>query len=154
MGETEVALRTRTRVLLILEFLICVLPAMIFYVYHFPVGLFWVRRVAELAKTGTTDLFTTSIALIFVAGGLGLLSLCSLMVARLSGRGFPGRTVLAGLLAGLAASLGLLILNGYAGAYWVDYGLFGLPILVGAHLLYSGMRHEAKPPNTPDRALP
>jgi hypothetical protein len=139
---------------LILELLIGALPACVFYVYHFPVGLFWVRRVLELAKTGTTNFFTTSIALIFVAGGLGLLSLCSLMVARLSGRGFPGRTVLAGLLAGLAASLGLLILNGYVGAYWIDYGVFGLPILVGAHLLYSGMRHEARRPNTPDRALP
>lgn len=147
-------MRTRTRVLLILEFLIGALPAIVFYVYHFPVGVFWVQRVLELAKAGTTNFFTTSIALIFVAGGLGLLSLCGLMLARLSGRGLPGRTLLAGLFVGLAASLGLLIINGYAGAYWTDYGIFGLPILVGAHLLYSGMRQQTQRQNVPSRALP
>ena len=149
----EAVLRTRTRILLVLEFLICALPALVFYVYHFPVGLFWVRRVLELAKIGTTNFFTASIALLFVAGGLGLISLCGLVLARLSGRGFPGPTLLAGLVAGLVASLGLLILRWRAGGFWIDYFVFGLPILLTAHLLYSGMRHDARRPKAPDRAL-
>ncbi|MDH5565513.1 MAG: hypothetical protein OEY15_02470 [Myxococcales bacterium] len=137
-------MRARTRVLLMLEFLIGALPAIVFYVYHFPVGVFWVRRVLELARDGTTNPFTTSIALIFVAGGVGVLSLCALFLARLAGGGWPGRALLAGLLVGLAAALGLLIVSGYAGGYWTDYCMFGMPILVGAHLLCSGMRHGAQ----------
>jgi glucan phosphoethanolaminetransferase (alkaline phosphatase superfamily) len=150
----KVALRTRTRILLVLEFLIGALPAIALYVYLFPVGLFWAQRVLELAKDGTTNLFTTSIALIFVAGGVGLLSLCALMLARLSGRGFPGRVLLAGLLAGVAAALGLLIISWRTGGFWIDYFIFGLPILLTAHLLYSGIRHDARRLNAPDRALP
>jgi len=147
-------LRTRTRVLLVLEFLIGALPAIALYVYLFPVGLFWVQRVLELAKDGTANLFTTSVALIFVAGGVGLLSLCGLLLARLTGRGFPGRALLAGLLAGVAASLGLLFLGWHTGGFWTDYVVFGLPILVTAHLLYSGIRHDARRAKAPDRALP
>ena len=150
----KVALRTRTRILLVLEFLIGALPAIALYVYLFPVGLFWVQRVLELAKDGTTSLLTTSVALIFVAGGVGLLSLCALVLARLSGRGFPGRALLAGLLMGVAASLGLLILSWRTGGFWTDYFIFGLPILVTAHLLYSGIRHDARRLNASDRALP
>jgi len=149
----EVAVRTRTRVLLVLEFLIGALPAIALYVYLFPVGLFWVQRVLELARDGTTNLLTTSVALIFVAGGVGLLSLCVLVFARLSGRGFPGRVLLAGLLMGVVASLGLLILGWRTGGFWIDYVIFGLPILLTAHLLYSGLRHDARRPKAPDRAL-
>jgi glucan phosphoethanolaminetransferase (alkaline phosphatase superfamily) len=150
----ETALRTRTRVLLVLEFLIGAAPAIALYIYLFPVGLFWVRRVLELAQDGTTNLFTTSIALIFIASGVGLLSLCTLALARLSGRGFPGRVLLTGLLAGVAAALGLLIVSWRTGGFWIDYLIFGLPILVTAHLLYSGMRHDARRLKLPDRALP
>ena len=139
----EVALRPRTRILLILEFLIGAAPAIALYVYFFPVGLFWVRRVLELARGGTTNFFTTSFALLFIAGGVGLLSLCILLLARLSGRGFPGRALLVGLLAGVAAALGLLFLSWSAGGFWTDYAVSGLPVLVTAHLLYSGMRHDA-----------
>jgi glucan phosphoethanolaminetransferase (alkaline phosphatase superfamily) len=140
----EVALRPRTRALLILEFLIGAAPAIALYVYFCPVGLFWVRRVLELATDGTSNAFTTSFALLFVAGGVGLLSLCILFLARLSGRGFPGRALLAGLLAGVVAALGLLFLSWRTGGYWTDYIFLGLPILVTAHLLYCGMRHDAR----------
>jgi hypothetical protein len=140
----EVPLRPRTRALLILEFLVGAAPAIALYVFLFPVGLFWVRRVLELARDGTTNAFTTSFALIFVAGGAGLLSLCILFVGRLSGRGFPGRALLAGLLAGVAAALGLLFISWRVGGFWTDYVVFGLPIPLTAHLLYSGMRHDAR----------
>jgi len=82
----EVPLRPRTRALLILEFLVGAAPAIALYVFLLPVGLFWVRRVLELARDGTTNAFTTSFALIFVAGGAGLLSLCILFVGRLEQR--------------------------------------------------------------------
>jgi hypothetical protein len=85
---------------------------------------------------------------------VGLISLCILLLARLSGRGFPGRVLLAGLLAGVAAALGLLIISWHTGGYWTDYLIFGLPVLITAHLLYSGLRHDARRLNTPDRALP
>jgi hypothetical protein len=148
----EVALRPRTRVLLILEFLVGAAPAIALYVYLFPVGLFWVRRVLELSRDGMTNAFTTSFALLFVAGGVGLLSLCILFLGRLSGRGFPGRALLAGLLAGVAAALGLLILSWRTGGFWTDYLILGLPILVTAHLLYSGLRHDARRSEAPGRA--
>jgi glucan phosphoethanolaminetransferase (alkaline phosphatase superfamily) len=150
----KVAVRTRTRVLLVLEFLIGALPAIALYVYLLPVGLFWVGRVLELARGGTTNLFTTSVALIFVAGGVGLLSLCALVLARLSGRGFPGRVLLVGLFIGVAAALGLLIIGRQTGGFWIDYFIFGLPILLTARLLYSGIRNDARRAKAPDRALP
>jgi glucan phosphoethanolaminetransferase (alkaline phosphatase superfamily) len=150
----EVATRTRTRVLLVLEFLIAALPAIALYVYLFPVGLFWVQRVLELAGEGTTNLFTTSVALIFVAGGVGLLSLCALVRARLCGRGFPGRILLTGLLVGVAVAIGLLIISWRTGGFWTDYFIFGLPVLLTAHLLYSGIRHDARRAKVSDRALP
>jgi peptidoglycan/LPS O-acetylase OafA/YrhL len=140
----EVALRPRTRALLILELLIGAIPAIALYVFLFPVGLFWVRRVLELARDGTTNAFTTSTALIFIAGGVGLLSLCILFLGRL-----PGRALLAGLLAGVAAALGLLFLSWRTGGFWIDYVIFGLPILLTAHLLYSGMRHDARRSEAP-----
>ncbi|HEY5658066.1 MAG TPA: hypothetical protein VIY27_09775 [Myxococcota bacterium] len=146
--------RTRTRVLLALEFLIGALPGLVFYVYHFPVGVFWVRRVLELAGGGTTNAFTTSIALIFVAGGIGAVSLCILFLARLAGAGPPGRALFAGLLLGLAAASGMLFVAVSVGAFWTDYYLFGLPILVGAHLLYLAVRHGARRPRASQAALP
>jgi glucan phosphoethanolaminetransferase (alkaline phosphatase superfamily) len=140
----EVALRPRTRALLILEFLVGAAPAIALYVYFFPVGLFWVRSVLELARDGTSNAFTTAFALLFVAGGVGLLSLCILLVSRLAGGGFPGRPLLAGLFAGVVAALGLLFLSWRVGGFWTDYVVLGLPVLVAAHLLYSGMRHDAR----------
>ncbi len=95
-------MRLRTRILLILELLLGVLPVSVFYIYHFPVGLFWTRSVLELAIEGTVNLFTTCIAVFFVVGGLGLACLCYAMFARLSGRGFPNRLVLAGVVLGMA----------------------------------------------------
>jgi hypothetical protein len=62
--------------------------------------------------------------------------------------------LLAGLLMGVAASLGLLIISWRMGGFWIDYFIFGLPILVTVHLLYSGMRYDTQRPEAPDRALP
>ena len=148
----EVVPRARTRALLVLEFLIGAAPAIALYLYFFPVGLFWVRRVLDLARDGTTNPFTTSFALIFVAGGVGLLSLCALLFARLAGRGFPGRVLLAGLLLGVIAALGLLALSWYVGGFWTDYVILGLPILVTAHFLYSGMRQDTRRSMASERA--
>jgi len=136
-------------VILALEFVLGVLPALAFSIYLFPVGVFWVRSVLELVSNGTANLYTTSIALIIVAGGLGLLSLCILMLRSWLGRAAPSRVLLAGLLLGVAASLGLLITSWIMGGYWTDYYLFGAPLLVGAHQFYAGLRRGAPAPAAP-----
>lgn len=146
--------RTRTRVLLALEFLVGALPALAFYVYHFPVGVFWVRRVLALASQGITNPFTTFVALVFVAGGIGAISLCLLFLGWLAGGSSPGRALFAGLVLGLAAALGMLSIAVSVSAYWTDYFMFGMPILVGAHLLYLAVRRGARRQRTPGAALP
>ncbi len=42
-------MRLRTRLLLILELLVGLLPVTISYLYHFLVGVFWTGQVIELA---------------------------------------------------------------------------------------------------------
>lgn len=135
--------RSGARLLAAIEFAVGVVPALAFYVYHFPVGVFWVESVLEGASEGTTNLFTTSIAVIFVASGLGLVSLCLLMAKGWIGRGLPGPLLLTGLFVGLAASLGLLTISWKIGAYWIDYYILGAPLVVGVHQLCSGLRRRS-----------
>lgn len=144
----------RTRIVLALEFVLGVLPVLAFAVYFFPVGVFWVRSVVELLSDGTANFYTTLIALIIVAGGLGLLSLCILMLRAWLGRGAPGGALLTGLLLGAAASFGLLITGWMIGSYWVDYYLFGAPLVVGAHQIYAGLRRKDRRPVAPTPATP
>jgi hypothetical protein len=141
-------------VILAVEFVLGVLPALAFSIYLFPVGVFWVRSVLESASNGTANLYTVSIALIIVAGGLGLLSLCILMLGSWLGRGAPSRMLLAGLLLGVAASLGILITGSIMGGYWFDYYLFGAPLLVGAHQVYAGLRRGNRHARSPAPATP
>jgi agmatine/peptidylarginine deiminase len=133
-------MRTRTRILLILELLLGVVPVTALYIYYFPAGLFWTRQVLAQAIGGVVNAFTASIAAVFIAGGIGLVSAWFLMAGRLFGRGFPGRLPLAGLLIGMAASIGILIVTSIMGAFWIDYYLYGAPLLVAAHHVYAGMR--------------
>jgi hypothetical protein len=68
-------LRLRTRLLLILELLVGLLPVTASYLYHFPVGVFWTGQVIELTGEGLANAYTSGVAIAFVTGGVGLLGL-------------------------------------------------------------------------------
>lgn len=136
------SLRRRTRVLLSVELLIGVVPLTALYIYFFPAALFWLRKVIGLAAGGAVNAFTSGVAVLHVAGAIGLLSLWLAMIRRLSGRGAPGRIVRSGLILGMVVAVSVLVLLSILGALWQDYCLYGAPLLVAAHQVCSRTRSQ------------
>ena len=132
----------RKRVLLILEFVLGVIPPAAYFIYHFPVVVFWVSSVVELVFEGTANLFTVSVAMFFVAAGLGLASLSYTIYLRLFRNAFPGRILLGGLLIGMTASIGLLTIAWLTLGFWIDFYIYGAPLIVAAHHLFSTIRQQ------------
>jgi hypothetical protein len=133
-------LRLRTRLLLILELLIGLLPVTVSYLYHFPVGVFWTGRVIELAGEGLANAYTSCMAIAFVAGGIGLLGLWIALFSRLIGRAVSNRLVLVGVSVGILLGVSLLVFLLLAGGWWPDYFLVGAPLLVAIHCGYAMVR--------------
>lgn len=131
-----------TRVLLVLEFVLGVLPPIAYFIYHFPVVIFWVSSVIELVFTGTANLFTVSVAVFFVAAGLGLASLSYTIYLRLFRNALPGRALLGGLLIGMTASIGLLSVAWMTLGFWIEFYVYGAPLIVAAHHLFSTLRQQ------------
>jgi hypothetical protein len=132
---------------LIVELLVGVAPVTTLYLYMFPAGAFWVRRVVGSILGGTPNTFTIGIALVFLLGGIGLVSVWWTMVRRLRGRGGPERLMIAGLVAGMLASISLLGVVTAIGAMWLDYYLYGVPPLVAAHQIVFAMRSKRRLPD-------
>ena len=126
-------MRLRTRLLLILELLIGLLPVTVSYLYHFPVAVFWTGQVIELAGEGIANAYTSGIAIAFVAGGVGLLGVWIALVSRLIGRPVSNRLVLAGVSIGILLGISLVVFLLLAGGWWPDYYLVGAPLLVAIH---------------------
>ena len=126
-------MRLRTRLLLILELLLGLVPVTFFYIYHFPVGLFWTGRVLELASEGIANAYTSGVAIAFVAGGVGLLGVWIALVGRLIGRAVSNRLVLVGVSVAILLGVVLMVFLPLADAYLSDYYLFGAPLLVAVH---------------------
>jgi hypothetical protein len=126
-------MRPWIRITLIAELIAGVFPVTALYLYLFPAGLFWVRRVVASILEGTPNTFTIGIALVFPLGGVGLVSVWWAVVRRLRGRDGPGRLLIAGLVAGMLASIILLGVVTVLGAFWLDYYLYGTPVVVAAH---------------------
>ncbi len=131
-----------TRVLLVLEFVLGVLPPIAYFIYHFPVSVFWVSSVVELVFAGTANLFTVSVAVFFVAAGLGLASLSYTIYLRLFRNALPGRALLGGLLIGMTASIGLLSVAWMTLGFWIEFYVYGAPLIVAAHHLFSTLRQQ------------
>ena len=131
-----------TRVLLVLEFVLGVLPPIAYFIYHFPVAVFWVRSVVELVFAGTANLFTVSVAVFFVAAGLGLASLSYTIYLRLFRNALPGRALLGGLLIGMTSSIGLLSVAWMTLGFWIEFYVYGAPLIVAAHHLFSTLRQQ------------
>ncbi len=131
-----------TRVLLVLEFVLGVLPPIAYFIYHFPVAVFWVSSVVELVFAGTANLFTVSVAVFFVAAGLGLASLSYTIYLRLFRNALPGRALLGGLLIGMTASIGLLSVAWMTLGFWIEFYVYGAPLIVAAHHLFSTLRQQ------------
>ena len=130
------------RVLLVLEFVLGVIPSLAYFIYHLPVVVFWVSRVVKLVFAGTANLFTVSVAVFFVAASLGLASLSYTIYLRLFRNAFPGRILLGGLLIGMAASIGLLTIAWMTLGFWIDAYIYGAPLIVAAHHLFSTLRQQ------------
>ncbi len=133
-------MRLRTRILLVLELLLGVLPLSFFYIYYFPVGIFWTREVLELATRGIGNLYTSGVAVAFVVGGVGLVSLWVAIVGRLIGRSLPARFLLIGLLLAIALGIAVLIFLSFNEAFWPEYYMYGAPLLVAVHQAISHAR--------------
>ena len=108
-----------------------------FYLYHFPVGVFWTGQVIELAGEGIANAYTSGIAIAFVAGGVGLLGVWIALVSRLIGRPVSNRLVLAGVSVGILLGVSLIVFLLLAGGWWPDYFLVGAPLLVAIHHGYA-----------------
>ena len=133
-------MRLRTRILLVLELLLGVLPLSIFYIYYFPVGIFWTREVLELATRGIGNLYTSGVAVAFVVGGIGLVSLWVAIVGRLIGRSLPARFLLTGLSLAIALGIAVLIFLFFNEAFWPEYYMYGAPLFVAIHQALSYVR--------------
>jgi hypothetical protein len=134
--------------LLIAELLVGVVPVTAFYVCLFPAGAFWARSVLGLVSRNILNSFTISMAAVFVLGGIGLVSIWWVVLRRLLGRAVRGPLPLAGVLAGVAASIMLLIVVTIVGAFWIDYYLYGTPLLVAAHQIFFMVRSTGARPAT------
>ncbi len=132
-GNSETALRLRTRLLLIAELLLGLAPITCLYVYHFPVGVFWTRRVLELAGEGIGNAYTSGVAVAFIAGGVGLLGLWIAILGRLMGRAVRGGLVRVGVATAVVVAVASMIFVVLSGAWWPEYYLFGAPLLVAVH---------------------
>jgi hypothetical protein len=130
-------MRWRTRLILILELLLGLVPVTVTYLYHFPVGMFWTGRVIELVGEGLANAYTSGVAIAFVAGGIGLLGLWIALVGRLIGRPVSNRLVLAGVSVGILIGVSLIVFLLLAGGWWPDYFLVGAPLLVAIHHGYA-----------------
>jgi hypothetical protein len=130
-------LRLRTRLLLILELLVGLLPVTVSYLYHFPVAVFWTGQVIELAGEGIANAYTSSIAIAFVAGGFGLLGVWIALVSRLIGRPVSNRFVLVGVSVGILLGISLVVFLLVVGGWWPDYFMVGAPLLVAIHHGYA-----------------
>jgi hypothetical protein len=130
-------LRLRTRLLLILELLVGLLPVTVSYLYHFPVGVFWTGQVIELAGEGLANAYTCGVAIAFVTGGVGLLGLWIALVSRLIGRAVSNRLILVGVSVAILLGVSLLVFLLLAGGWWWDYFLVGAPLLVAIHQGYA-----------------
>lgn len=130
-------MRLRTRLLLILELLIGLVPVTVSYLYHFPVGVFWTGQVIELAGEGLANAYTSGMAIAFVAGGIGLLGVWIALVSRLIGRAVSNRLVLVGVSVGILIGVSLMVFLLVAGGWWPDYFLVGAPLLVAIHCSYA-----------------
>ena len=133
-------MRLRTRLLLILELLVGLLPVTVSYLYHFPVGVFWTGQVIELAGEGIANAYTSGVAIAFVAGGVGLLGLWIALVSRLIGRAVSNRLVLVGVSVGILLGVSLIVFLLLAGGWWPDYFLVGAPLLVAIHQIFTLIR--------------
>jgi hypothetical protein len=130
-------MRWRTRLILILELLLGLVPVTVSYIYHFPVGVFWTGQVIELAGEGLANAYTSGIAIAFVAGGVGLLGLWIALVSRLIGRVVSSRLVLVGVSVGILVGVSLMVFLLLADGWWSDYLLVGAPLLVAIHHGYA-----------------
>ena len=139
-------MRLRTRILLVLELLLGVLPLSFFYIYYFPVAIFWTRRVLELAAGGIGNLYTSGVAVAFILGGVGLVSLWVAILGRLFGRTLPTRALLTGLSLAIALGIAVLIFLPFSEAFWLDYYLCGAPLLVAVHQALAYARSSRQRP--------
>jgi agmatine deiminase len=131
------------RVVLGLELALAVLPVTIHYLCLFPIGLYWTARVARIASRGVVNPFTVSMAGAFLLGGIGLASLWIATTRRLLGRESSGRLHRWGLLLGVIVSSWLLFVMATIGGEFLDYYLYGAPLIAAAHHLYLGRRRRA-----------
>ncbi len=138
-------MRTSVRILLIAELLLGLAPVTALYLYMFPAGLFWTRSALIVALQGTPNAFTLCVAAAFVLGGLGLLSVWLAATGRLLGRTVGGRLLMSGIFAGMTASTILLIIVIRLGAYWIDFYLYGTPVLVALHQIVLSARSSLSP---------
>ena len=132
------------RVVLGLELLLAVLPITIHYTCLLPVGLFWSVRVLSLASRGIVNPFTAVRALAFILGGTGIASLWIALTRRLLGQDASGRLMGWGFLLGSAVSLWLLFVMATIGGEYLDYYLYGAPLLAAAHQLVLGRSRRAR----------
>lgn len=126
-------MRPWLRILLSVELLVGVVPLTALYLYMFPAGVEWVGETLRLVARGNLTLLPIGNALAIVLGGLGLIALWITSVRRLLGWRMAGRLVVTGLAGGIAAAVFVLAVTIAIGAWWLDYVLFGTPILVAAH---------------------
>jgi len=140
ISNPQTRLQLRTRLLLIFELVFGLAPVTIFYLYHFPVGLFWIGRVLELAGEGIGNAYTSGIAIAFAAGGVGLLGVWAALVGRLIGLAASNRFVLAGVSLAVLTGVGLMVFLLLAEAWWPEYYLIGAPLIVAIHQICALVR--------------
>ena len=128
--------------LLLLELVFGLAPVTVYYLYHFPVGVFWIGQVLELASEGIANAYTSGVAIAFVAGDVGLLGLWIALVSRLIGRAVTNRLVLVGVSIAILLGVSLTVFLLLAGAWWPEYLLVGAPLLVAIHQGYAIARSK------------
>jgi len=132
----EMRMRVRVRLILTFELLFGLIPLTYVYLYLFPVGVFWIGQVLELASEGIGNAYTAGIAFAFVAGAIGLLGVWIALVARLIGRAPSSRLMLAGVSVGVVIGGALMLFLAFTGSWWTDYYLVGSALVVAIHQLY------------------
>ncbi len=138
-------MRWQTRLLLLIELFFGLVPVTFNFLYHFPVAVFWTRKVLELAGDGIGNAYTSGIAIAFVAGSIGLLAVWIALVSRLFGRTVSARLVHAGVLVAIVLGVALMGILPIAQAWWTEYYLVGAPLLVAIHQGYTISRSNIAP---------
>ena len=128
------------RLLLIFELLFGLIPITYSYLYQFPVGIFWIGQVFELANEGIGNAYTAGIGVAFVAGGIGVLGVWIALVARLIGRAPSSRLVLTAVSIGIIVGGALMLFLAFADSWWLEYYLVGGALVVAIHQLYLCIR--------------